>query len=141
MCEGFAATNRGDYDRQFLQYAPQVEILIEDPDWWVVDVERVRQGLDGARKFMDDLKLPFERIRGEPREVLDAGSGRGGCRLDFVGVGRASGAEARHEQWHVYLIEQGAILRQTVLSTEDEAVATLAGAPENLTGKAVSNQP
>ena len=137
--EGFAASNRGDYDRQFLQYARDAEIHIEDPGWRAVDLAEVYEGRDGARQLVEDLRGPFEQLRWEPLEVIDAGGGRIACRLEVVGVGRASRLETRQEQWHAYMIDQGLIVRQRVFSTEEEALGALAETAQ--TPRPASNQP
>ena len=128
---GLAAANRGDYDLQFLGYAPDVEVHTDHPGWLAIDVDPVYHGTDGLRCLFDILKGGFAELRWEPREVLDAGGGRFACRLDFVGVGRGSGIEARQEAWHVVVVERGLVVRQHVLSTEEEALAALTQAASN----------
>jgi ketosteroid isomerase-like protein len=134
---GNAAGNRGDYDRQFLLYAPDVEIHI-DARWWAVDVDPVYRGVGGGQRMLAVLMEAFPKLRWELREVIDPGGGRFACRLDFVGVGRGSEVETRQEQWHAFLTERGLVVRHHVVSTEEEALAALAEEPQTLPGRARS---
>jgi hypothetical protein len=61
----------------------------------------------------------------EIREVIDAGAGRFGVRLEFLGTGRGSGIETRQQQWHVVVVERGIVLVHSVWATEAEALAAL----------------
>ncbi len=134
---GNAAGNRGDYDRQFLLYAPDVEIHI-DARWWAVDVDPIYRGVGGGQRMLTVLMEAFPKLRWELREVIDPGGARFACRLDFVGVGRGSEVETRQEQWHAFLTERGLVVRHHVVSTEEEALAALAEEPRTLPGRARS---
>ncbi len=60
--------------------------------------------------------------------MIDAGGGNFACQMDLVGVGRGSGATATEPEWHVYRVERGRVVKQSVFPTEEEALAVLADA-------------
>ena len=121
-----AAANRGDDEIRLLSYGPASEIRIEDPGWRAIGIEPVYRGIDGARQLLDALDGGFAELRWENREVIDAGGGRFGIRLEFLGTGRGSGIETRQQQWHVFVAERGVVLRHSVWAGEAEALAALA---------------
>jgi SnoaL-like domain len=123
---GLAAASRHDYERLFLPYAQEFELHIDYPGWATIDLEPFYRGVDGLRRLLEGLSSGFADLRWEPREVVDAAGGRFACRMDFVGIGQGSGVETIQEQWHVYLVERGLIVRQRILSTEEEARGALA---------------
>jgi ketosteroid isomerase-like protein len=86
----YAAMARNDLDLLLLIYHPHAEVWMSSMA--SVGIHDCYRGHDGIRALFADVNEAFVNWRWTPRGVVDGGD-RLAIRVDFLGYGRASGAE------------------------------------------------
>lgn len=116
LLESMAAWNRGDFDAW-------IDTFDDEAEWvpYITAMETAAyRGRPGLTRMWEAIHEEFESMEVRPQEPKDLGD-RLLTKMEFVGVGRRSGAETRRTLSQISTFRGGKILRIEMFA--DEAAA------------------
>jgi ketosteroid isomerase-like protein len=117
----YDASARRDAAAVLALYDPEVEIDVTHGAVGEVAGRTVHHGHEGLRTFFRSWYEAWESVEADLQDVIDAGD-------DVISVevtrarGRGSGVEVKLEQYGVWKIRDGRIVRSAWFTTRDEAL-------------------
>ncbi|MDQ4040283.1 MAG: nuclear transport factor 2 family protein [Actinomycetota bacterium] len=119
----FEAYNRRDADLMFVAFDPEVEARLAESGGVPIgaDFDRAWRGTDGFRRLWKQWDDVWDGLRNEGGQLLDLGD-RILTLVHFVGRGRASGAEIRHQAAQLFTLRDGRVVRWEQWWEWDEAL-------------------
>jgi ketosteroid isomerase-like protein len=113
------AFNRRDADAFVADLSPDVEW--EDPVFWS-ESARIYRGRAEVREWLGRILEPWESIRIEANEIIEASDGRVFADLSLSGRGKASGAETDLRHWVVAWFANGQCYKRRVFPERPDAL-------------------
>ena len=118
----FDAVAREDTATVFALYNPEVEVDASQSPYRDLGIGGVYRGHDGLRSFFREYQEPWENIKDDCEQLIDAGE-----HVVSVGNsrarGRASGAEVESRpQYGVWTIRKENVIRVAWFRTREEAL-------------------
>ena len=116
----YDAFHRGDMDAMLAEIHPETA--------WCVDAAipgavQVYRGHDGLRKYLAEAQEPFEEIRFDLEDFIDAGEDRVILVATINVRGKLSGAESALRGYELFTVRDGKLARREVFFDRDEALA------------------
>ena len=111
---GYEAYNRGDWDGLLRGMHPDIE-------WKTIRTGGPYRGYDEIRRFLEDMREPFEEVATEPEEWFDHGDRI----VVFVRIRarpRGSDAVAENRVGHLWTMRGGKALRCETFPRREEAL-------------------
>lgn len=121
---GYAAFSRGDWDTVLEQAAPDFELTTADR----VTSPGTYRGVEGTRRFFEDLFAPFEEVLVEPEEFHENGDQI----LAVVRVRsrpRGSSAFVENRIGHLWTMRDGMVTGLEIFPERDRALAAIGVQP------------
>jgi ketosteroid isomerase-like protein len=117
---GFEAWDRGEYDAALGYFSPEVEI---DASERILNPATYR-GIDGARRFRDEIADTWGEFHVEIEDMLSAGD-EIVVLVRSSGRGRASGAEAESRAAWVVAVSDDKVTRLRLYRDRSQALAAV----------------
>ncbi len=114
LCRGYKAANRGDWDGVLRTMHPDIE-------WKTIRTGGPYRGHDEVRRFLEDMREPFEEVTAEPDEWFDHGD-RIVVFLRIRARPRGSDAVAENRVGHLWTMRGGKALRCETFPRRDDAL-------------------
>ena len=122
---GLEASNREDLEVGLLPFHPDYEFTFAaDALQFAPDLKQHYRGHSGIRELLRTWREGFDKVRFEPRELLDPGGARFGVRIEQIGHA-SGGIEVRQEHWAVLWLRDGLVVRQKIFFDEQSALDVL----------------
>ena len=122
---GLEASNREDLEVGLLPFHPDYEFTFAGDALQVApDLKQHYRGHAETLELLRTWREGFDKLRFEPRELLDPGGARFGVRIEQIGHA-SGGIEVRQEHWAVLWLRNGLVVRQQVFFAEQPALDAL----------------
>ena len=115
----YDAFHRGDVDAMLAEIHPEVEWCVDSAIPGAVQVYR---GHEGLRKYLAEAQEPFEEIRFELEDFIEAGENRVILVATIHVRGKLSGAESDLRGYELFTLRDGKLVRREVFFDRDEAL-------------------